>query len=176
MMRRNATAGVVGAALMLLSMGADPAASRAAEAKAAPAAHAAPAVPPDYRYSRAGKTDPFRPFLEMDLAQKKRLEEAAGKKRVATGRPLSPLQQAELGQFRLLGIAGDATRRTAIVADGSTKRFYPLFVGSSIGLNDGRVVAILPERVVVEERVEFRDNKEKRIHVRQVSILLHKEP
>jgi type IV pilus assembly protein PilP len=176
MTRPNAIAGVVSAALMLLSMGADPAASRAAQTKAAPAVQTGPAVPADYRYSRAGKTDPFRPFLEMDLALQKKREEAAGKKRVAPGRPLSPLQQAELGQFRLLGIAGDATRRTAMVTDGSAKRFYPLFVGSSIGLNDGRVVAILPERVVVEERVESQDKKEKRIHVRQVSMLLHKEP
>ena len=41
----------------------------------------------------------------------------------------------------------------AIVEDGVAKKYYPLFVGTYIGLNGGRVAAILPDRVMVEERV-----------------------
>ncbi len=179
MMRRNSIAGIVGGLLLLMVWGAGPVASQAAETKAVPPAQPAtqpvPAVPPDYRYSPAGKTDPFRPFLEMDLALKKKKEEEQKKKAAAIGRPISPLQQAELGQFRLLGIAGDEKRRAAIVADGTTKKFYPVFVGTYIGLNEGRVAAILPDRLVVEERVETQDKKRKRVQVRQIPVLLHKE-
>lgn len=175
MMGRNLIAGTVGAVLILLNGGMDPALSRAAETKLSPPAQAAPAVPPDYRYSRAGRTDPFRPFVEMDLALKKQREEAEKKKAASAGRPISPLQQAELGQFRLLGIAGDEKRRTAIVADGTKKRFYPLFVGTYIGLNEGRVAAILSDRVVVEERVATRGKKGKQVQMRQIQMLLHKE-
>ena len=183
MMRRNSIAGIVGALLLLAVWGAGPVASPAAETKAPPPAQPAtqpvpamvPAVPPDYRYAPAGKPDPFRPFLEMDLALKKKQEEDQKKKAAATGRPISPLQQAELGQFRLLGIAGDENRRAAIVADGTTKKLYPVFVGTYIGLNEGRVATILPDRLVVEERVETRDKKTKRVQVRQIPVLLHKE-
>jgi len=143
---------------------------------ATPVPAAAPPADPAYQYNAAGKADPFMPFLEMDLTLKKKKEEGQKKKAAAQGRPISPLQQAELGQFRLLGIAGDENRRAAIVAHGPTKKFYPLFVGTYIGLNEGRVAAILPDRLVVEERVETQDKKKrKRVQVRQIPVLLHKE-
>ncbi|MDO9228342.1 MAG: pilus assembly protein PilP [Syntrophales bacterium] len=143
---------------------------------ATPVPAAAPPADPAYQYNAAGKADPFMPFLEMDLTLKKKKEEGQKKKAAAMGRPISPLQQAELGQFRLLGIAGDENRRAAIVAHGPTKKFYPLFVGTYIGLNEGRVAAILPDRLVVEERVETQDKKKrKRVQVRQIPVLLHKE-
>ncbi len=99
----------------------------AADVKAAPpgapnvaAGPAAPAIPPPavapvpppqtYRYNPAGKTDPFMPFVEIDLAvkkekEKKAREEELKKQAVGMKRPISPLQQAEIGQFRLVGIA-----------------------------------------------------------------------
>ena len=142
-------------------------------AKPLPAAALPPA--PTYEYKAAGKPDPFKPFMESDLALKKKMEEEPKKGAALKERPVSPLQRAELGQFRLLGIAGDEKRRAAIVADGTTKKFYPVFVGTYIGLNEGRVAAILPDRVVVEERVETQDKKRKRVQVRQIPVLLHKE-
>lgn len=179
MMRRNSIAGIVGGVLLLLALGAGPVASKAAETKpvppAQPATQPVPAVPPDYRYSPVGKADPFRPFLEKDPALKNKKEEDPKKKAAAMGRPISPLQRADIGQFRLLGIAGDENRRAAIVADGTTKKFYPIFVGTYIGLNEGRVAAILPDRLVIEERVETLDKKRKRVQVKQIPVLLHKE-
>lgn len=178
MMIRNSIAVIVGALLLLLLWGADPVASRAAETKALPPAQPAtqvPAVPADYQYSRVGKADPFKPFVEMDLALKKKREAERKKRAVALERPMSPLQQVELGQFHLVGIAGDEKRRTAIVTDRTAKKFYPLFVGTYIGLNRGRVAAILPDRVVVEEKVETRYKKTKRVKMRQIQVLLHKE-
>jgi len=143
---------------------------------ATPVPAAAPPPAPNYQYNATGKPDPFKPFIEMDPALKKKMEEEEQKKGATSkARPISPLQRADIGQFRLLGIAGDENRRVAIVEDGVAKRYYPLFVGTYIGLNEGRVAAILSDRLVVEERVETRDKKTKRVQVRQIPVLLHKE-
>ena len=135
-------------------------------------AAAAPPPEPDYRYNAAGKADPFKPFMETDLAAKKKMEDEQKKKLGLKERPLSPLQQADIGQFRLVGIAGDQSRRVAMVEDGAAKKFYPLFAGTYIGQNGGRVAAILPDRVVVEEKAEKQDKK---AQFRRVTVMLHKE-
>ena len=162
----------------------------AAETKAAPPVGAAkpvaksapPAAPPPSSptvYQPAGKPDPFHPFIETDLALQKKLEadlkKQAATKAAAKGRPISPLQQSEIGQFRLVGIAGDEKRRTAVVEDGTVKKFYTLFVGTVIGPNEGRVVEILPDRVIVEERVVDPNPKAKKAQARRMTMMLHKE-
>ena len=81
----------------------------------------------------------------------------------------------EIEQFRLVGIAGDDKRRTAIVEDGTAKKIYPLFVGTYIGPNEGRVAEILPDRVIVEERVEDQTKKGKKAQIRRITMMLHKE-
>jgi len=150
----------------------------AAEAKPAPAVSPAPAaVPPapPYVYQPVGKADPFVPFIELDLALKKQKEEAQKKKVTVKRLPVSPLQQLEIGQFRLIGIAGDDQRRTAIVEDGAAKKYYPLFVGTYIGINGGRVVSILPDRVIVEERIQDETKKARKAEIRRIPMMLHKE-
>jgi type IV pilus assembly protein PilP len=134
---------------------------------------AAPPAGPIYRYSAAGKSDPFKPFMETDPALKKKIEEEQKNRQVALKKlPISPLQQADIGHFRLVGIAGDQNRRVAIVEDGAAKKYYPLFIGTYIGLNGGRVAAILPDRVVVEEKAE---KQAKKAQIRRVTVMLHKE-
>lgn len=122
-----------------------------------------PAVPiaeSTYNYNPSGKPDPFRPFVETDLAAKKKEE----KKDVSS---IYPLQRAEVDQFRLVGIAGDQSRRVAIIIEDMTKKHYPLVVGTHIGMNNGKVVEILPDRVIVEE---YKTKKVQRIILR-----LHKK-
>jgi type IV pilus assembly protein PilP len=70
-----------------------------------------------------------------------------------------PLQRVATEKFRVVGIAGDQIRRVAIVED-ATKKFYPLFNGTHIGLHDGKVIEIMADRVIVEE---FESKKPKRI-------------
>ncbi len=96
-----------------------------------------------YSYNPLGKPDPFRPFLEIEVAVKKKDE----KKEVAS---IFPLQRVSAEQFRVVGIAGDNIRRVAVVED-ATKKFYPLVIGTHIGLNNGKVIEIMPDRVIVEE-------------------------
>jgi type IV pilus assembly protein PilP len=150
-----------------------PPASPAGGPGATPVPAAAPPAASAYLYTTAGKPDPFKPFMETDPALKKKTEEEENRKRAASKeRPISPLQQADIGQFRLVGIAGDQNRRVAMVEDGVAKKYYPLFVGTYIGLNGGRVAAILPDRVIVEEKAE---KPAKKAQVRRMTVMLHKE-
>jgi Tfp pilus assembly protein PilP len=198
MMKRLAIQVVWGGVLMLLLAGGTGAAwSWAAEVKPAPppapaavsprspAAKpadtissmlvAAPSPLPAYSYQAAGKADPFVPFIELDLALKKQKEAELKKRDAVKKLPVSPLQQAEIGQFRLVGIAGDDQRRMAIVEDGVAKKYYPLFVGTYIGPNGGRVASILLDRVIVEERLQDQTKKVRKAEIRRIPIMLHKE-
>jgi type IV pilus assembly protein PilP len=136
---------------------------------------AGPAASSVFIYRAAGKSDPFRPFIETDLALKKKREEELKKKPGMKIQPISPLQKAEIGQFRLVGIIGDEKGCMAIVEDGVAKKFYPLYVGTHIGLKGGQVASILPDRVIVEERVEIQAKKAKKVQISRITVMLHKE-
>ncbi len=141
-------------------------------------AAAVPAPSQSYSYSPAGKSDPFQPFVEVDLAVKKEKERRAKEeelRKAAQGkRPISPLQQAEIGKFRLVGIAGDDKQRMAIVKDDAAKKSYPLVVGTHIGPNGGRVVSILSDRLIIEEPLPpDPETPQKRKQTRKINVLLH---
>lgn len=121
---------------------------------------------PQYKYNPAGKPDPFKPFIELDMAAKQKLVKA---------KPLamSPLQRAGTEQFRLVGISGDERLRKAIVQDAKGK-IYPLFTGTYIGLNNGRVVEILADRVIVEE-TSIKARAGKKTKANRITMKLHSE-
>ncbi|KQC10528.1 MAG: hypothetical protein APR62_11950 [Smithella sp. SDB] len=98
----------------------------------------------NYIYNPSGKPDPFRPFVTVDAAKIK--QQIAKKAEVS----MFPLQRADTERYRVVGIAGDKDHRVAICED-SAKKFYPLYVGTRIGLYNGRVIEILADRVIVEE-------------------------
>ncbi|MBA4423560.1 MAG: hypothetical protein C0390_10780 [Syntrophus sp. (in: bacteria)] len=177
MKRRHVIVCLAGGVLTLwLTGGTDAVLSRAAEVKALSSAATTPMVAPaasqSYRRRTVGNPDPFRPFIETDPEQ---MIKKLSKKKGREGRPISPLQLGEIGQFRLVGIAGDDKKRTAVVEDGIVKKFYSLFVGTYIGPNDGRVAEILPDRVIVEEQVEDQTKKAKKARTRRIIMTLHKE-
>lgn len=171
-----------GLMILLLAGGMGGGGSWAGEAKAVPPAAAAvkpvPSAPAVYVYNATGKPDPFRPFIEMELALlKKKQEEMSKKKAPLTETPVSPLQQADIWKFRLVGIAGDREKETAsaIVEDAAKKKYYPLFVGTYIGLNGGRVAAILPDRVIVEEPAGPPPKKGQKAPLRRINMMLHRD-
>ncbi len=124
-----------------------------------PTAHVAPAVAPtqvqqppppapasidNYSYNPSGKPDPFKPFIVVDvIAVKQQVV-----KKAETS--MFPLQRAETEKYRVVGIAGDKNYRVAIAED-AAKKFYPLFIGTHIGLYSGKVIEIMADRVIVEE-------------------------
>jgi type IV pilus assembly protein PilP len=104
-----------------------------------------------YKYNPIGKPDPFKPFIEQELSLKKKSESKL---------PISPLQREGITNFRLVGISGDDHRRIAIVQDVKGKA-YPIFLGTYIGQNGGRVVDILPDRIIIEEKIKVEDKQAK---------------
>ena len=116
-----------------------------------------------YKYNPVGKPDPFKPFIEQELGPKKKLE----------ARPLaiSPLQREGTDKFRLVGISSADKHRIAIVQDVKGKA-YPIFLGTYIGLNGGRVVEILPDRIIVEEKIKTEDKQPK---LRRLTMKLRKD-
>jgi type IV pilus assembly protein PilP len=124
----------------------------------APGANAAETKIPDvktaaaYKYNPIGKPNPFKPFIEQELSPKKKTESRT--------LPISPLQRGGIDQFRLVGISGDDHHRIAIVQDVKGKA-YPIFLGTYIGQNGGRVVEILPDRIIIEEKNKAADKQAK---------------
>jgi Tfp pilus assembly protein PilP len=91
-------------------------------------------------YDSTGKRDPFRPYVESHGQPS------------PTGE-ITPLQQYELSQLRLVAIItdkGDSSGSRAVVED-SAGLGYILRVGTPIGRASGRVTAIERDRVVVEQ-------------------------
>ncbi|HYA15100.1 MAG TPA: pilus assembly protein PilP [Syntrophales bacterium] len=117
----------------------------------------------EYRYNPIGKPDPFKPFIDLEIDLKKKVK----------SKPLSinPLQRASIDQFRVVGIGGDEHSRIAMIQDFKGK-FYPIYLGTYIGLNSGRVVQILTDRVIVEEKITLESNKTK---TTRITMKLHKE-
>ncbi len=129
--------------------------SQSAETKAPGADASETKIPgikatPAYKYNPIGKPDPFKPFIEQELGPKKKTELKA--------LPISPLQREGINSFRLVGVSGDDHHRIAIVQDVKGKA-YPIFLGTYIGQNGGRVVEILPDRIIVEEKNKIEDKE-----------------
>lgn len=96
-----------------------------------------------YSYNLLGKPDPFKPFVDVQIT-------AVGKGKEGKAESIFPLQREGVESFKLVGIMGDQIRRVAVVED-SAKKFYPLFIGTRIGLHNGKVTDILADRVMVNE-------------------------
>lgn len=108
----------------------------------APAQSAAAAVeqaPPKYIYDPSGRRDPFAPLTMVKKPLS--IQEA----------PLTPLQNFDLGQLRLIGVIVGKGASTAMVTAPDGKS-YILKKGTKVGKNDGVVVGVKPDAVLVEER------------------------
>lgn len=118
-----------------------PAPSPASPAATEPLSVEEPAVaePPKYVYNPVGKRDPFQSLLEIRKPVASRAE------------PKTPLEQFDLDQVRLIGsIIGMAQPRAMVMApDGKS---YIVRIGTRLGKNNGVVVAIEKDRIIVEER------------------------
>lgn len=98
------------------------------------------ADPGAYRYDPEGKPDPFKPFIEIVDEHKEVV-------------PRPPLQRFAVGEFRLTGIVRSAGKEVAIVKAPDGKR-YTLRRGTLLGVNGGRVAKILPDSVIVIEKIK----------------------
>jgi type IV pilus assembly protein PilP len=114
---------------------------------------------PEYHYNPVGKPDPFKPFIELTPVRE----------RVRTA-PLTPLQRYDISQLKLVAIISAPEGNVALVED-SAGRGYFIKRGTEIGKNEGKVIKILQDRVIIEELYEDVFGKVKKS---EVPIFLHK--
>jgi len=154
-----------------------------APALSVPPAPAAAESPFIFKFDPAGKPDPFKPFVDVEMALKKkkaeelsRLQKQQKTKEQKQVLSIFPLQRLALNQFKLVGIAGNAYNRTAMVQDPASK-FYPLVIGTLIGLNGAKVVEIRESSVILEEitQVASAKSKKKRTEKKRIEMKLHQE-
>ena len=88
--------------------------------------------------STVGKRDPFRPFTLNTRANSRPREN------------LSPLERYDLGQLKLVGVVWHVEEPSAMVED-SVGLGYIVKVGTPMGANEGKVTAIKPNEIIVEE-------------------------
>jgi len=93
-------------------------------------------------YDSTIKIDPFRPLI---VEQEKG---AAGGARRAGG--LQPLQRYDLDQLKVVGIISNVKPPRALIEDADGDGFI-VSSGSLVGRNDGVVVAIHEDEVIIEE-------------------------
>jgi len=114
-----------------------------------------------YSYNSMGKRDPFKPFISKATVGK-------GKTR---GERLVPLQRYNFNQLKLIGIIWrDDKNIAAAMVEDPEGRGYVLKKGTLLGENNGRVINILKDRVIIEE--VYRNNSGK-IKTRTASLKLH---
>ncbi len=105
-----------------------------------------------YRYNPEGKPDPFKPFIEI-VEEEKKVEKAPQPEEQKDVMALPPLQRFDTEEFRLTGIVLAGEKRIAMVETPDGKR-YILRKGVRIGINNGTVMEILSDSVVVLEEIK----------------------
>ncbi len=98
------------------------------------------AVEPEYSYDPAARRDPFQALLEVRKPVV--LEQQI---------PLTPLQQFDLAQLRLIGVIIGKGQPMAMVSAPGGKS-YILKKGVKVGRNNGVVIKVDPEGVLVQEK------------------------
>jgi type IV pilus assembly protein PilP len=91
----------------------------------------------DYIYDPTGKKDPFRSFI-LEQARQKANEE------------VGPLEQFDISQLAVVAVVWDTHEPRALIADPSG-RPYIVAEGAEVGKNDGKVIKIDDDLVVVKE-------------------------
>ena len=112
-----------------------------------------------YAYDPAGKPDPFKPFFQLVPARD------AGR-----SIPLTPLQKYDLSQLKMVAIIFNREGGMALVEDSAGKGYF-VKNGTAIGKNNGRVIKILKDKLIVEERYEDILGQKK---VNEIPMLLHR--
>ena len=109
-----------------------------------------------YVYDTFRAIDPFQPYISNK------------KTKVETGPIVHPLQKYELSNLSLKGIVWGISSPTALIETPEGKG-YSVKVGTPIGKNGGKILAILTDKVVVLEKfVDFKGE----IKTRKVNLIL----
>jgi len=113
---------------------------------------------PEFTYNPSGKADPFRPFIQLATAK--------GVSKI----PLTPLQKYDISSLKLVAIIAAPEGSVALVEDSAGKGYF-LKKGTLVGKNDGKVMQILKDRVIIEETYQDIFGQTK---TSEVSLILHR--
>jgi len=119
-----------------------------------------------YAYDAEGKPDPFEPFIDINKKkeeEKEKKKEETVKEAAAVTKPknlrfLPPLQRYGIEEFKLVAIGGSGRKKIAIVEDSKGKSFT-LNKSTKIGMNEGKVIKILDDSVIIHEKVRDAQGK-----------------
>ena len=116
-----------------------------------------------YVYNPKNRRDPFLSVITARLEKKK--EEDRRKKN-------RPLERYDLGEIKLLAVVkGDKNKSYALIKLPDNK-FYNIKIGTTLGVNNGKVKRIDDDKIVVTESVlDVRGNAE----TRDITLKLRKE-
>jgi type IV pilus assembly protein PilP len=109
--------------------------------------------PVSYHYVASGKPDPFRPFLQAEMAKVAK-RTAPGKKPSKPDHCDTPLECMDVGQLRLVGVVVEGDGQAVAMAQDASGIGYTLRLGTKIGFNNGVVTTISRDRVIVREKIK----------------------
>jgi len=111
-------------------------------------------APKPFRYRPQGKVDPFIPLI---VKKKRTIADSQPAAKIVTQkrtRILTLLEKFDLSQLKLTAIMMAPKHSFAIVEESSGRGFV-VKIGTRIGLNSGRVVDILLDRIIIQEIEEI---------------------
>ncbi|OIO54003.1 MAG: hypothetical protein COX57_13340 [Alphaproteobacteria bacterium CG_4_10_14_0_2_um_filter_63_37] len=121
---------------------------------------------PQYSYTGAAGRDPFVPFFS-----KKPIipdSQHQGGEKEAPSRPKEALEQFDLSTLKLVAVIGRQGHRIALVRDISG-RSYQVFVGNHVGINEGKVVRIgANELIILEPYVDQFGQQQERLITKSI--------
>ena len=105
-------------------------------------------------YDPTDKIDPFRPlFADTSTTESDEMDREQPVKRREKRKPVTPLERVDLSQLTLVGVVSSPEKNRALIEEMNGKG-YIVNIGTYIGINSGKVVQILRDRIVIEEEVE----------------------
>jgi len=106
-------------------------------------------------YKATGRIDPFEPLFKEEEPQARPVSASSAipGKKVEHRPPTTPLERVALAQLKLKAILRTSSGNKALVEEASGKG-YIIKKGTYIGTQSGIVVAILKDRVIVEELIK----------------------
>ncbi len=102
-------------------------------------------------YDPKGRFDPFEPLFKDEKVQAQPVVSKSRKRKRRI--PQTPLERISLAQLKVSAIIRSPRGNRALVED-ATGKGYVIRKGTYIGLNAGKVVAILKDKVIIEEETE----------------------
>ncbi|MFH1991485.1 MAG: pilus assembly protein PilP [Pseudomonadota bacterium] len=120
-------------------------------------------------YDPQGKLDPFAPLFQEEQAEPIAVSPQKTEK---PRRLLTPLERVDLSQLKLVAVIQAMSGDKAMVQDASGKG-YIVKNGTYIGTSSGKIIEILADRIIVEEKVEDLYGK---VSVQKKPLIIQKPP